>query len=174
MKPLIQKILQCCLISVVFLNLASCALLANDVGITSTRLTKTPFPNFTPAPTPEYIFLVMPIGSLSSSDYNKSERSFTADKRGIVVGFRIHTKALSLEVSSLESLLPRVAMYVDGVELSNQSLIVADASLHPGMGPFAFSWFPALQPGVHEAKFQITNDSGDVMEYSWLFNITEK
>jgi hypothetical protein len=138
-------------------------------------LTETPFPNFTPAPTPENIFAVRPMGSISSSDYHKSEHSVTMDERGVAVGFRLHTKGFSLEASSLQSLLSRVAMYVDGIKLSNQSLMVTDASLPHVMGPFVFSWLPDLLPGVHEAKFQVTNDSGDVvMEYSWLFNITEK
>ena len=65
-----------------------------------------------------------------------------------------------------------MAIYIDGIKMPNLLMSVQDG-LMP-FGPFVFNWAPNLLPGLHEAKFQLTKDSGEIIEYIWRFIVTEK
>lgn len=173
MRHLLLKIISSCLILIVFLSLAGCVP-KHQMNIFPTSTKGTNFSDLRLVPTPEYILLVKPIGKLKVNDYDLSRQSLNPQERGLVVGFRPMVNETLRVTTTLETIVARVSMNVDGTKLPNQTLIVGDVSLLPGYGPFVFSWAPVLSPGIHEAKFQFANDSGKGLEYSWKFEITEK
>jgi hypothetical protein len=116
-------------------------------------------------PLPEHLLLVKPTGALNIAAYNRSKESDQLDSRGIVVGIYIESRNLNVLMSGM-------AIYIDGIKISNLLMSVEDG-LMP-YGPFVFHWEPNLLPGLHEAKFQLTKDSREVIEYTWRFIITEK
>ena len=124
--------------------------------------------------TPEYISLIVPFvpQSISIENYNKSRNSDFILARGIAISIWVNRINISADNCHPEAIKQKVKLYIDQEEISNTTLLVS-ADGEVGCGLYRISWAPMLQPGQHEATFSIITDSGDILEYTWQFQLTK-
>jgi len=123
------------------------------------------------APTPDFLMMVAPT-SITQEDYNKSLRSTFTMARGIVVQVKGDKIGLALENRNVEIVRQRASLLIDGQQISQDTLEIADGIEGVG-GPYYLSWTPELTPGIHDAKFQFLTDAGEILEYGWQITIEQ-
>jgi hypothetical protein len=126
----------------------------------------------TPVPTPEYLLLITPTGIISQSDYNETRSSNLMLARGISVSIWTNRMGVSEENREWDIIRERVALYLDGEQVSNETLL-GGADGEKGGGLFRISWAPSLATGLHEAIFQFITDGGEILDYGWQFMVVE-
>jgi hypothetical protein len=128
-------------------------------------------------PKPPYLLSIHPEGRKTKELYEKSLYTMTMG-RGVVIEIIDRGDIGIAEVirafygkELLGSLKSRVALYINNQQVDHELFTLADGLMPEG--PFWFSWSPFLEPGLHEARYEITTHLGEVLEYSWQFIIEE-
>lgn len=124
-------------------------------------------------PTPDFVRSYGPFPQITYSEYMLQKNDTSKD---MLYGIHITIKLYDMKFTSNDCVTdkwtPRATLFVDGVEISNDSYQLAIAGL--GDSPcnssiFYYSWAPDLSPGVHKATFIFKDDSENKLEYSWVF-----
>ena len=121
---------------------------------------------------PDFIVSVSPADVITLNEYNHSLKINIPMARGIRVVVRADKVGLSEEKARSDIVKDLVKLIIDGQELSNSNLQIADG-LENITGPLYFSWIPRLEPGLHSAIFIIETATDDVLEYEWEFTLVE-
>jgi hypothetical protein len=117
---------------------------------------------------PEYLVGFGPKGITKLSDYKQSLDRQAPDGRG--VGVVIDKSRICISGDDdryLNCGSERIKIYVDNQILSNDTLLIGEG------GYYYYSWAPVLGSGMHTVRFTFTRDSGEVLEFSWQFYLTE-
>ena len=135
---------------------------------TSTHAFKiTTTPSTTPMPTnptpPDFILMFLPDKSINFEAYSTSLENKSILGRGIMITMILDREDWDTKKS--------LSLYIDGERISNDTIVIGDGLVENG--PFYLSWAPELHPGLHEVHFEVVTKSGDVLEYSWHFVITD-
>lgn len=137
---------------------------------------------------PEYLKSVWPSPEevVSIQSYNDSLMIQSPHSRGI--GVELWADKVNEHVDEEEkTIIQRSSLIVDGNNLSEETLRIADGLIRKNIyddqgnllytidvGPYYLSWGPVLGLGIHEAKFTVMKNSGEMLEYAWRFTIVDK
>ncbi len=94
----------------------------------------------------------------------------TPSSRGIRIGIVLN----NFEFSKGACLPSRMILIVDGVQISDASMIMGiaqEAGSKCNEGQFFLSWLPKLDIGDHKVIFLLIDDNGVVWEKSWEFKL---
>jgi len=133
----------------------------------SATATNTPLQLPTDSPVPEFIIRYHPRDTIELVTYNNSLSGGTPS--GIQIDFKMGRD----DWESKES----ISLSLDDKQVSSIPSI-GDGLVENG--PFSLSWIPEIEPGLHEACFEIVTAEGEVLAYCWYFlvkdsyNLTEK
>jgi hypothetical protein len=123
-------------------------------------------------PKPPYLLSIHPEGRKTKELYDKSLSSNFLMERGIVVKILDRGDlGIADELREIGSKSQRVALFIDSQQVDQRLFTFADGLMPEG--PFWLSWAPMLEPGLHEARFQIISHLEEVLEYLWQFIIEE-
>jgi hypothetical protein len=167
-------------ISWVFVCLSGCSPILPREAQNKPTKSQTPLPPLkspdinilTPQPTPIYIITHHPNQTFSKKLYDQF-LTLKEPSRGINLQLKGNKLGLREENVSAYDIAERATLIVDGIKISNDSLVLGDG-LVEGYGPYFLSWAPQLAPGLHEATFRLLNDSGETLEFTWQFILTEE
>ena len=115
----------------------------------------------TNASPPDDVLGFHPVGEMSFSDYQNTLDWSGAVNRGVGIGIMISNE--SWEAKQL------VSLYIDGTIVTDETFVLSIA----GSKHYYLSWAPKIQPGLHEAHLELITAEGDLLEYTWYFNLVE-
>jgi hypothetical protein len=148
----------------------------------ATSATNTASPKTAGSPMPEYLSLVWPYpdSSVTLDCYSRSLKSVFPRNRG--VGVEISVWEIDANFSNWAPMHDRVKIYLDDNALDDSTVTSTETDelldeigkSYPTSVPglITMSWAPPLGLGTHKATIKITRDTGEILEFSWKFQIT--